>query len=84
MRRQGHDTPLTNHISDVTKIAKVSMKHLLLHNQTKMELTGFLGQSILEHAAADGRRVVVAWGSQCRATFTDKPCLSSRTRRGRH
>ena len=63
MRRQGHDTPVANHISDVTNLAKVSMKHLLLHDQTKMELTGFLGQSILEHAATDGRRVIVAWGS---------------------
>ena len=59
MRRQGHGTPVANHISGVINMTKVYMKHLF-HNQTKMKWTGFLGQSILEHAAADGRRVVVA------------------------
>ena len=53
-RRQGHGIPVANHISGVINITKVYMKHLF-NNQTKMEWTGFLGQSILEHAAADGR-----------------------------
>jgi len=58
-------------MSDVTKPAARSkfempwppMKRLLSHSQTKMQLTGFLRQKILEHASVKGRHVVVDFGT---------------------
>ena len=76
-RRQGTQVPVAYHINDATNIAKVSMKQLLSHSQTKMELTGYLGQKILEHASKEGHCAVVAWGTQCKSTFTDKSYMNS-------
>jgi len=39
---------------------------------TKMELTGYLRQKILEYASVKCRHIVVAWETQCKATYTDK------------
>ena len=36
----------------------------------------YLGQKILEQALAEGRRVVVTWGTHCSATFTDKSYMN--------
>ena len=76
-RRQGTQLPVAYHVTNTTNIAKVSMKRLLSHSQTKSELPGYLGQKILEHALAEGHRLVVAWGTQCSATFTDKSYMNS-------
>ena len=76
-RRQGTSTPIAYHITDTTNIAKLSMKRLLSHSQTKMELTGYLGQKTLEYSAKEGCHVIVAWGTQCKATHTDKSYLNS-------
>ena len=41
-----------------------------------MELTGYLGQKILEYASVKGRHVV-AWGTQCKTTYIDKSYMNS-------
>ena len=53
------------------------MKKLILHNKTKIELTDFLAQKIIQYGARNGRNVEVAWGSQCRATNKDMSHLES-------
>ena len=80
-RRQGTQTA-DYHITDTTNIDNVSMKRLLSHSYRKMELTGYLGQKILEHASVKGRRVV-AWGTQCKITYNDKSYMNTEQRPGR-
>ena len=36
---------------------------------TKMQLTGYHGQKILEYASVKSRRIVVAWEMQCKETL---------------
>ena len=42
-----------------------------------MELTGFLAEKMLIKAHAEQKKMVVAWGSQCRATHRDVSHLNS-------
>ena len=44
---------------------------------TKMELTGYLRQKILEDASVKGRHIVVAWETQCKATYIDNSYMNS-------
>lgn len=67
-RRQGRQQPASYHITDTTNIAKVPMKRLLSTNKTKMELTCYLAEKLMEKALAIEKRIVVAWGPHCRAT----------------
>lgn len=42
-----------------------------------MELTGYLARKALERAETNGKRLVVAWGSECEATHKDVTHLRS-------
>ena len=44
---------------------------------TKMELTGYLRQKILEYASVKGRHIVVARETQCKATYIDNSYMNS-------
>ena len=77
IKRQGGQQPVYYRINTSIHIAKVPMKKLLLHNKTKMELTEFLAQKIIQYGERIGRNVVVAWGSQCRGTNKDMSYLES-------
>ena len=77
IKRQGGQQPVYYRITASTHIAKVPIKKLLLHNKTKMELTDFLAQKIIQYGERNGRNVVVAWGSQCRGTNKDMSYLES-------
>ena len=70
-------TPVEYHITDTTKIAKISQAKLLSHPKTKHQLTSYLGQVLLDDASSNGRHVVVAWGTRCKASFSDKAYMSS-------
>jgi len=50
-------------------MSDMSMKRLLSHSQTKMQLTGYLWQKILEHASVKERHVVVDFGTQTQSTL---------------
>ena len=75
--RQGGQDPVYCKITGSTKIAKVSMKMLLSHTRTKMELTNYLLEKTMQHAEDEGRRFVVAWGRMCAATQIDVAHLQS-------
>ena len=75
--RQGGQDPVYYKITDSTKIAKVSMKRLLSHTRTKMELTNYLLEKTMQHAEDKGRRFVVAWGRMCAETQIDVVHLQS-------
>jgi len=77
VRRQGFQDPVYYRITDSTHIGKLQMKRLLSHNNTKMELTEYLARKTLEHAETKGKRLVVAWGSECEATHKDVTHLQS-------
>ena len=51
------------------------MKRLLAHSKTKGELTTFLAKNVKDDA--NGRQVVVAWGTECEATHRDVRHLRS-------
>ena len=54
------------------------MPKLLSYRKTKMELTEFLSENVLIHTSKhDGRRLVVAWGSYCKARHKDVTHLKS-------
>ena len=53
------------------------MKRLLSHVNTKVELTQFLARKTLEKGRHSGKDVVVAWGSQFKATHKDVAYLES-------
>ena len=53
------------------------MKRLLSHVNTKVELTQFFARKTLEKGSHSGNDVVVAWGSQCKATHKDVAYLES-------
>ena len=67
-QRQGTTDPVYYRITDSTQIAKVNMKRLLSHSNTKMELTVYLAQKSMEYAVQNGRRFVVSLACQCEAT----------------
>ena len=77
IRRQGMQTPVEYHITDTTNIAKISQAKLLSHPKIKHQLTSYLGQTSLNDASSNGRHVVVAWGTRCKASFSDKAYMSS-------
>ena len=45
------------------------MKRLLSHSHTKVQLTGYLGQKILDYALVKEHPVVVDFGTQCKAAY---------------
>ena len=54
------------------------MKKLLSHTKTKMELTTYLtDKAMTQFSRQGGRRFVVAWGSECKATHKDVRNLQS-------
>ena len=74
-KRQGHQSHVSYHITDTTNIAKATMKRLLSTNKTKMELTCYLAEKMIERA--NEKSVVVAWGSHCNATDRSTTHLES-------
>ena len=76
-QRQGTTDPVYYRITDSTQIAKVNMKRLLSHSNTKMELTVYLAQKSMEYAVLNGRRFVVSWACQCEATHQSTEHLQS-------
>jgi hypothetical protein len=75
--RQGSNECIYYRITDTTQITKVNMKRLLSHTKTKMELTVYLAQKSMEYAQQNGRRFVVAWACDCKATHQDTVHLQS-------
>ncbi|KAJ7394880.1 hypothetical protein OS493_000715 [Desmophyllum pertusum] len=68
-KRQGGQAPIYYRITDSTNITKVTMKKLLSHSKTKMELTTYLADKAIEHfSRQNGSRFIVAWASKCKAT----------------
>ena len=86
VKRQGGHAPIYYSITDSTHIAKVPMKKLLAHSKTKGELTTFLAKNVKDNA--NGRQVVVAWGTECEATHREgrqrRQAFTKYTRRSRH
>ena len=77
-KRQGGQDPNYYRITDSTNISRVSMKKLLSHTRTKMELTYYVVDKAFKHfRRQSGRRFLVAWGSECKATFKDVGHLQS-------
>ena len=76
-RRAGKQPVVSYQITDTTNIGKVSMKQLLSSEKTKMSLTGYLAEKVLEKANATGKHMVVAWGTHCKATHTSMSQLES-------
>ena len=77
-KRQGGQDAVYYRITDSTKISSVSMKKLLSHTKTKMELTSYLADKAMTHFSRQGgRRFVVAWGSECKVTHKDVRNLQS-------
>lgn len=74
--RQGGQDPIYCKITDTIHIAKVPMKRLFSHVNTKMQLTQFLARKTLKKGHS-GKDVVVAWGSQFKATHKDMAYLES-------
>ncbi|KAK3742603.1 hypothetical protein QZH41_006382 [Actinostola sp. cb2023] len=77
VRRQGGQQPIAYHITETTNIAKVPMKKLLAHVNTKMELTTYLAKKTLEIIEAMGKHVVLAWSNKCQATHRKMSHLQS-------
>lgn len=77
-KRQGGQAPIYYRITDSTNITKVTMKKLLSHSKTKMELTTYLADKAIEHfSRQNGSRFIVAWASKCKATHKDVGNLQS-------
>ena len=60
-----------------THIAKVTLKKLISHTKIKAGLTAFLAQKVMERGEATGKKVVVAWATECKATYKDVSHLQS-------
>jgi hypothetical protein len=60
LKRQGNATSVYYHITPSTHIAKVTMKKLLSHLNTKKELTEYFAQKIIETVQQMGRNTVVS------------------------
>lgn len=76
-RRQGQRPAIPCRITDSTNISKVTMKKLLAHVKTKMELTSYLARKTLEQGQRSGKGVTVAWSNQCQASDPDISHLPS-------
>ena len=77
VKRQGGHHPVSYHITDTTNIAKLPMKRLLSHSDTKAELSAYFAERTLRNASMYGKNVVVAWSTKCRATHRDMSHLQS-------
>jgi hypothetical protein len=66
LKRQGNPASVYYHITPSTHIAKVTMKKLLSHINTKKELTEYFAQKIIESAQLMGRNVIVSWACECK------------------
>ena len=75
-RRQGGQQPIAYHIADTINIAKVPMKTLLSHTNTKMELASYLSLKITNSPQTNGRRVVAAWEVSAKLLTKICPTLS--------
>jgi len=53
------------------------LKKLKSLSKTKAELTAFLAQKVMERGKAKGKRVIVAWATECKATHKDVIHLQS-------
>ena len=76
-KRQGGQVPVAYHITDTTNIAKGQMKQLLSHTTTKLELTAYLAERLLERAHQEEKPCVVAWGEECMVTSRNMSHLHS-------
>ena len=76
-KRQGNQHSVYYRITSSTHIAKVTMKKLLSHANTKNELAEYFAQKTLEHAEQNGTRVVVAYGCECKGNKKDMSYLKS-------
>ena len=76
-QRRGTTDPVYYRITDSTQIAKVNMRRLLSHSNTKMELTVYPAQKSMEYAVQNGRRFVVSSACQCEATHQKTEHLQS-------
>jgi hypothetical protein len=76
-RRQGGKPPVAYRITDTTNIARVPMKQLISHVDTKKELSTYFAHKTLECARGRGMKLVVAWSNQCKATHKDVEHLAS-------
>ena len=76
-KRQGNQHPVYYRITPSTHIAKVTMKKLLSHANTKNELAEYLAQKTVEHAERNGTRMVVAYGCECKGNKKDMSYLKS-------
>ena len=77
IKRQGGQNPVYYRITASTHLARLPMKRLLSHTKTKMELADYLAQKTIEFGQRNGRRVVVAWRSECKGTEEDFSHLQS-------
>lgn len=77
VRRQAGEDPVFYRITDSTHIAKVPMRRLLSHTETKKELPSYLGKKFFDHAKKTKMRVVVAYGNECQGTHEDVAHLQS-------
>ena len=76
-KRQGTQEHIYYHITDSTHIAKGTLKTFISHTKTKAELTTFLAQKVMERGEATGKKVVVAWATEFKATYKDVSHLQS-------
>jgi hypothetical protein len=76
-KRQRNATSVYYHITPSTHIAKVTMKKLLSHVNTKKELTEYFAQKIIETAQRMGRNAVVSWACECKGTMRNMAYLKS-------
>ena len=82
VRSQGGQDPVYYRITDSTNIGKVSMKKLLSHNKTKMQLTEYLARKALaiDRAEIIEKRLVAAWLTACEATHKNVVHLEADTK----
>ena len=75
-KRQGQRPAISYRITDSTNIFKVTMKKLLAHVNTKMELSSYLARKTLEQGQSREKRVI-AWSNQCQASHQEMSHLSN-------
>lgn len=76
-KRTGQQDLIYYRITPSTLIAKVTMKKLLSHTNTKNELAKYLAEETIQYAERNGARVVVAYGCECKGTERDMSYLNS-------
>ena len=77
VRRQSDQQSVYYRVTDSTHIAKGTMKRLLSHERTKMELTEYLSAKMIQRSECMGKNVIVAWGCNCQGTHLDVVHLRS-------